>query len=285
MDNYMDKLSQRCSAQEIIRANAQAEAKETGRLREQIQGYDECMQEMRMLNLKNVESAEQLRALAEQVKQLAGQTMARMEETERQDHAQAERIHAVCETLNGISGNVEALQEELQAVRGDIGALPEALQTLRGDIGALPEALQTLREDIGTVPETLETLREEIRTVLQEEREVRKGMAAAWEEAKTALEQIKEMLAQGNEAVLSHAEKEKAVNKELEDYMHRESVKVYRNVQAVLVEELKNQTKEPDGKLVQGKTGRKGLYGLVIVTLLASLANLGILAAQLLGYI
>lgn len=285
MDNYMDKLSQRCSAQEIIRANAQAEAKETGRLREQIQGYDECMQEMRMLNLKNVESAEQLRALAEQVKQLAGQTMARMEETERQDHAQAERIHVVCETLNGISGNVEALQEELQAVRGDIGALPEALQTLRGDIGALPEALQTLREDIGTVPETLETLREEMRTVLQEEREVRKGMAAAWEEAKTALEQIKEMLAQGNEAALSHAEKEKAVNKELEDYMHRESVKVYRNVQAVLVEELKNQTKELDGKLVQGKTGRKGLYGLVIVTLLASLANLGILAAQLLGYI
>ena len=120
---------------------------------------------------------------------------------------------------------------------------------------------------------------------MQEEREVRKGRAAAWEDAKTALEQIKEMLAQGNEAALSHAEKEKAVNKELEDYMHRESVKVYRNVQAVLVEELKNQTKERDGKLVQGKNGRKWLYGLVIDTLLASLANLGILAAQLLGYI
>ena len=288
----MDKLSQRCSAQEIIRANAQAEAKETIRLREQIQGYDECMQEMRMLNLKNVESAEQLRALAEQVKQLTGQTVARMDETERQDSVQAERMRAVSETISGISGNIQAMREELQAVRADgetirsdIGMMPTALEAVRGEIGALPEALQALRGDIGAVPDTLETLREDIRTVLQEEKEVRQAMAVAWEEAQTTLGQIKEMLAQGNETALSHAEKEKAVNKELEDYMHRESVKVYRNVQAVLVEELKNQTKELDGKLVQGKTGRKGLYGLVIVTLLASLANLGILAAQLLGYI
>ena len=54
MDNFMDKLAQRFNAQEMIRANAQAEAQELERLRQQVKAYDECMQEMRKLKLKNI---------------------------------------------------------------------------------------------------------------------------------------------------------------------------------------------------------------------------------------
>ena len=59
----MDKLAQRFNAQEIIKANSQAEAQEIGRLREHLRAYDDCLQEMRKLNLKNVETAEKAQLL------------------------------------------------------------------------------------------------------------------------------------------------------------------------------------------------------------------------------
>ena len=40
MDNFVDKVSQRINAQEMIRANAQAEANEMQRLQEQVAQYE-----------------------------------------------------------------------------------------------------------------------------------------------------------------------------------------------------------------------------------------------------
>ena len=55
MDNFMDKLAQKFNAGDLIKANSQAEALEMQRLKEQMQQYDQLLQEMRKLNLKNVE--------------------------------------------------------------------------------------------------------------------------------------------------------------------------------------------------------------------------------------
>ena len=60
MDNFMDKLAQRFNAQEIIKANSQAEAQELDKLRMQMDAYDECLKEMRRLNLKNMEGLEEM---------------------------------------------------------------------------------------------------------------------------------------------------------------------------------------------------------------------------------
>ena len=55
MDNFMDKLAQKFNAGDLIKANSQAEAMEMQRMKEQMQQYDQLLQEMRKLNLKNVE--------------------------------------------------------------------------------------------------------------------------------------------------------------------------------------------------------------------------------------
>lgn len=59
MDNFMDKVAQKLGAQEMIRANAAAEAAELENMekqltvfKEQMEKYDDCLQEMRKLNLK-----------------------------------------------------------------------------------------------------------------------------------------------------------------------------------------------------------------------------------------
>lgn len=196
MDNFMDKLAQRFNAQEIIKANSQAEAQETGRLREQLKAYDECLQEMRKLNLKNVETAEQVRKLTTQMSELTGQAIA--------------------------------------AVEGK---------------------------------------REEENELLD----------ISLEEMKTILEEMKTALAENEKQTTENWEKQIAANAQLEEFMHKESVKVYRNVQAVLTDELKNQTKELEEKIAQNQKGKTGLYVLLVLTLLAGLGNLGILIAQLFG--
>ena len=63
MDNFMDKLAKRFNSGEIMRANAAAEAREMKRAKEQAAEYERMMQEMRRLNLKNVEVTEQVQQL------------------------------------------------------------------------------------------------------------------------------------------------------------------------------------------------------------------------------
>lgn len=63
MDNFMDKLAQKFNAQELIKANSQAEAEEMKRLQLQVAEYERILQEIRKLNYKNTELSEQLVSL------------------------------------------------------------------------------------------------------------------------------------------------------------------------------------------------------------------------------
>ena len=63
MDNFIDKLAQRFNAQEIIKANSQAEAAEMKRLQMQVAEYEKILQEMRKLNYKNSELSNKMNSL------------------------------------------------------------------------------------------------------------------------------------------------------------------------------------------------------------------------------
>ena len=60
MDNFMDRLTKRFNAGELIQANGEAEARENERLLKQTAEYEKMMQEIRRLNLKTVEVSEQV---------------------------------------------------------------------------------------------------------------------------------------------------------------------------------------------------------------------------------
>lgn len=202
MDNFMDKLAQRFNAQEMIRANAQAEAQELERLRQQVKAYDECMQEIRKLNLKNIEAVEQVKALA-------GQTDAMLKQMPQTD--------------------TQANEEKLEACR---------------------------------------KLAEDCKKLLEENTE---GAAALWEKMQKQQEAFEANTQKAQDA--------------LEEFMHKESVKVYRNVQASLQDELKEQTKELTEKLAETGKGNGRLLVLTVLTLLASLGSVGLLIARIFGVI
>ncbi|MCM1037891.1 MAG: hypothetical protein NC314_11765 [Roseburia sp.] len=60
MDTFMDKLVQKRNAQGLINANAAADAAKMEMLQQQVTEYDALLQEMRKVNLKTVENAEQM---------------------------------------------------------------------------------------------------------------------------------------------------------------------------------------------------------------------------------
>ena len=66
MDNFMDKLAQKLTSSEIIKANSAADAAELERLQKQLDQYDACLQEMRKLSLRNVENTDKIGELLDE---------------------------------------------------------------------------------------------------------------------------------------------------------------------------------------------------------------------------
>ena len=160
MDTFIDKLSQKKNAQEMILANMNAEAAKMERMQEQMKTYDELMQEIRQVNLKT-----------------------------------AENLSEVQKTLKEYLDKLEALQ---------------AAQSRDNENGQTAEQLKALLEE---------------------------------------------------------------KFKQSDEFLHRENVKVYRNVQASVSDELNRQTDELKKSQAQNKTGR-ALLPISILILLAVLADI-----------
>ncbi|GFI45267.1 hypothetical protein IMSAGC019_00577 [Lachnospiraceae bacterium] len=189
MDNFMDKVAQKLNSQEIIRANAAADAaalenleRQLALFKEQMEKYDECLQEMRRLNLKNIESAQDIQELAVRANEKLGQMAGEVEE------ASLSRIKEASEL--SIAGISRTLEESLAKI-AEIKDNPESLEQIIGNLGKAQE-------------------------------------------------------------------KTEEAFKSLEDYLHTDNVKVYRNVQASMIEELGKQTEEiKEGQEKLGQGSRK----------------------------
>ncbi|MCX4377405.1 MAG: hypothetical protein OSJ61_14680 [Lachnospiraceae bacterium] len=165
MDNFMDKLAQKVNAQEMIKANSQAEAAEMKRLQMQVAEYEKILQEMRKLNYKNAELSDKMEAM-----------------------------------IGDNAGKIEGMKE-------DEHRLVTALRDLTD------EQTRNREAELG-----------------KKESETHERELAETEKYKNQIRDIAELL------------EKKFANSD--DFVHKENVKVYRNVQAVVVDETKRQAEE-----------------------------------------
>ena len=149
---------------------------------------------------------------------------------------------------------------------------------MRGEIAARQEAAETVQSATNRMQARIQALREVSEADGTQLRDLLEKIGSGMQEMKTSFDK-NDSLAEEIQASL------KVSGEGLEEYVHRESVKVYRNVQAILTEELKSQTKELCEKMEQDRPVSKWLYGLIIVTLLVSMGNLGLLIAWLCGLV
>lgn len=194
MDNFMDKLAQKFSAQEVIKANSQAEAAEMKKLQLQVAEYEKILQEMRKLNYKNSEISDKIDGL-------------------------------VGENANKIQG----LQEEETKL----------LTTLRN----LTDEHARIREE--------ELARKEAERADDNKKS---------EEQRQQMTSLEERLKQSDE------------------FVHKENVKVYRNVQAVVVDELKKQT---ETLLLENKKLSSKLNTVTILSIFAILFSVAGIVLQI----
>lgn len=214
MDNFMDKISQKLNSQEIIRANAAADAaalenleKQLTLFKNQMEKYDDCIQEMRKLNLKNIESAQGVQELADKANEKLGHTAGEIE---------AVSVSKIKETSDlSIAGINQTLNESLAKI---------------AEIKENSDNLEQITENMSG-----------LRTKLEEQ------------------------------------------FKSMEDFLHTDNVKVYRNVQAAMIEELGKQTAELKDEQEKFTKSSKVLFPFVVVTMMISIANIAITIARILG--
>lgn len=216
MDNFIDKLAQKFTAGEVIRANQAAEEQELRRLRQQVAEYENCLQEMRKLQLLNTETAESM-------KQLQACNTETAESMRQLQACNAETAESLKQLLEKSYADLDRLtRESLDKIT--------QLTVVNQDKGR--------EEELDRLLKTLEANQKEI---------------ADW-------------------------------FKRADDFLHKENVKVYRNVQAVVVEE--NKAKTEAILAAQEATARK-YYGktkwLLLLTFLAAVTGVSIQILSLCG--
>lgn len=210
MDNFMDKLAQKISAQELIKANSQAEAEELQRLQMQVSEYEKILQEMRKLNYRNTELSEKLDLM-----------------------------------IGDNAGKIQNMKEEEQR---------------------LIAALRDLTDEQTRNREAELERREEDRLERERAEEARK---------QTDISAITDLL-------------ENKFQKS-DDFVHKENVKVYRNVQAVVVDEIKRSVENAQSEQSALKKELNAKLNKVLVisviSMLASAASVVLWALMVTGII
>lgn len=245
MDNFMDKLVQKMNAQEMIRANAAADAteiekleKKTSELKQQLGEYEACIQEMRQMNSKNAECTENILKLSGTANQLIEESAAKA----------GEKLNGSIDTIGiKLDNAAEAMDSRIKNMTSQID---EQLMT----------STKNSSEQVQKMVEASLAKIEEIQAASQNP-----------EEVLTRLDELKTELT------------EKFAKNE--EFVHVENVKVYRNVQAAVVEELAKQTDTLLAGQKASAGGYKVMLPMIIIVMICTFANLGILIASILGLI
>ncbi len=222
MDMFMDKLAQKLTAQDIIKANTAADVEELNRLKNQIAEYNECLVKLQKL-------------IDDGAARLSGM---RAEEsgTARALEESADKAEALRQSVEGLGRQIAQQQERLE---GTEKAVAGKVDALAGDTGEKLEALS------GTTESRLEALRDRTEALAGTLEEKLEAQAAATEALNASVGEKIDQLCGQLEAQASGGLTERLDT--VEENVHKECVKVYRNVQAVMVEESGRRTWRASG--------------------------------------
>lgn len=295
MDNFMDKLSKRFNAGEIIHANGEAEARETERLRQQLAQYDQILQEVRRLNLKTAEMSEQVsQMLASGIEQFESYAQKEMWSSEVKEllAKQATDLEETKTLLARLQGSIsDEVENKLTGVALRIDNSESAVIKEVTDASYRVEAsISQLGDEVTVVRQTTESRLRDLQQSIADSAAQSAGtdameqlLAQGFEKSEKTIEesakQIKEM-------IVNLRLYQDEVRKTIEDSVHKEDVKVYRNVQANLSEQLTNRFRDTADRfdaLEKEVKKSKGNKALLILTFLLAGVSVVLQVVSMLG--
>ena len=296
MDNFIDKLAQKFTAGEVIKANSAAEERELKRLREQVAEYERCLQEMRKVQMVNTQTAQQLHDLmvesTESIRKLT------MESTEAFQKLITDSTEGY---QNLITDSTEQYQKiTTESAEGYQMMTAESMQQYQklaeeciGNYRKLAaESVENLQKCTQESGESYQKLTEESLakiTAIQVETdnqkaESKKSVLAAvmtMEKMEDKVARMQKTVAELTEALEKNQKEVAEWFKQADDFLHKENVKVYRNVQAVIVDEVGN--KAETIMKAQEETVKKSNKPVFIFAVLGAVAAVANLVLQILG--
>lgn len=348
MDMIMDRLPQKLTAQDIIKANTAAETEELKNLRNQLAAYNDCLErlqrliregETRLAGARQIDNGDVRYLLEESVSKIRAlqQDTGGMEKLQRQlteqlhaiDKAMVDQLcnmdKAVADQIAGIDKNMEGrLTAVGRTMGGQLAGVDKTMekrlntmtQTMSGQIAGIDKTVEkrltAMSQNVGghigdmskTVDEKLDgmdkAMSEKLDSMDKTMDEKLDGMGKTMEKCLDEMNQsldgkftdmgkvMSERLDALSRSLSEQAEdsSSKQLTEGLEalnENVHKECVKVYRNVQAVVVEESGKQSSviNEAASTLNGMKGKQGaILGLCAATLIISLASM---AMQILG--
>lgn len=246
MDIFMDKLAQKINAQEIIKANTTAEIQELNGLRSRVAEYNECLDRLQKLVDEN----------AAGLKGASRETTAEIKRLVEESLAKIRAIQQDASGLEKLGGQIGDMKAQVDSVNGKLGNVDGQLGDMKAQVDSINGQLGSMSAQLGEAKGELANKLEQLSVRLEEKPDENPGDGL--EERFTAVE----------------------------ENVHKECVKVYRNVQAVVVEESGKQGEalaEMSEKLNAMK-GRLGIVlGISVAALVFSLAGAVLQLLDLLG--
>ena len=232
MDMFMDKLAQKLTAQEIIKANTAADVEELNKLKNQIAEYNECLVKLQKLIDDGAARFPGIRTGEEETARALEEGNGRTEALRKDVESLQKLLEQQQERLDGID----------RSAAGQMESLGGQVKSLSAGLGARMEALAGQTEGLSaSVGEKIDQLCGQLEA-----------------QASGGLSERLDLM---------------------EENVHKECVKVYRNVQAVIAEESGRQSEALSGTkadltAVRGKLG--AVLGISLAAMILSLAGVAI---------
>lgn len=233
MDNFMDTLAQKYNAQEMIKANSQAEAAEMKRLQEQVEAYEAVLQEMRKLNYKNTELTEKMYSLVdesiEKVRTLQLEASEGGANTALISQQMTEAVNgALAEALNNV--DVTVAQSLSQSVTS---ALTQPTEQLKESSERMGNSLQDVKDAMNDIRQSAQQMvsgAEEVRTTSE-------AIRSAADDIMLAADDVRNSNRSLDETIRSQAETDKIFN----DLLKNQLTQVMENSRQMIsaLEEMK----------------------------------------------
>lgn len=246
MDIFMDKLAQKINAQEIIKANTTAEIQELNGLRSRVAEYNECLDRLQKLVDEN----------AAGLKGASRETTAEIKRLVEESLAKIRAIQQDASGLEKLGEQVGDVRTQVDSVNGQLGNVGGQLGDVKVQVDSINGQLGSMSAQLGEAKGELANKLEQLSVRLEERPDENPGDRL--EERFTAVE----------------------------ENVHKECVKVYRNVQAVVMEESGKQG-EALAQMSEKLNAMKGRLGIVLgisaAALVFSLAGAVLQLLDLLG--
>ncbi|MBR1771633.1 MAG: hypothetical protein IJ747_06350 [Lachnospiraceae bacterium] len=277
MDTFMDKLSEKLTAQEMIQANAAAETEEMNRLKEQVQEYTQCLDRMKTISADIEKSCAEM--AAPDLRDLKEELLQMWQET-----ADALNQRVAEEISKGIADGLqqhtasEPVPDRTEEIRRDLADIKEQLADMPAPQPQQPVAVEIDQTEI------LENIKLLQQDQLDSLRSVIKAQMSGIKDGQA--ENLRDLVESNNtELMTQFGELKTNVETQLggaNEFVHKECVKVYRNVQAVIGEENIKQSENLD-YILKPMSARVGtLMKISIAALICSVAGVALQVVNLL---